>query len=138
NDWLKRVLRDNDSYLYEYQEPTNYQFEWFGSDPAFYSPRFFKPQTHANKPDPAPLVAMIRTMNTVSDADFASAMAPYIDLPRFMKYLAIEDFMAETDGVLTGMNNFYLYRDTKSISQFMPKDKDLSFGGSPTNPNRWQ
>src|SRR5207253_3905301 len=137
-DWLKRVLADNDGYLYEYQEPTNYHFEWLGADPALYSPRFFEPQTHTNKPDPAPLVAMIRTMNFASDVDFATAMAHYIDLSLFMKYLAIEDFMAETDGLLTGMNNFYLYRDTKGISQFMPKDKDLSLGGPPSNANRPQ
>src|SRR5438128_5866920 len=81
---------------------------------------------------------MIRTMNFASDADFATAMAKYIDLSLFMKYVAIEDFMAETDGLLTGMNNFYLYRDTKGISQFLPKDRDLSLGGSPSSTTRPQ
>src|SRR5437879_13366406 len=59
-----------------------------------------------------------------------ASMAPYLDLPLFMKHLAVEDFIAETDGILTGMNNFDLYRfEKKTLSQFIPKDKDLTFGG---------
>jgi len=129
-DFLQRVYGENDGYLYEYQSPTNYHFEYLGSDPSLYSPRFFDPKTHEKDPNPAPIEAMIRTMNTASDADFASAMAPYLDLPLFMKHLAVEDFIAETDGILTGMNNFDLYRfEKKTLSQFIPKDKDLTFGG---------
>src|SRR5205823_14643923 len=36
------------------------------------------------------------------------------------------------------MNNFFLYRFTNKMNQFIPKDKDLSFGGEPTNLNRPQ
>ena len=55
-----------------------------------------------------------------------------------MKQLAIEDFMAEMDGILTGMNNFDLYRFLNGTSQVIPNDKDLSFGGPPSNLNRPQ
>lgn len=138
-NFLKRVFGENDGYLYEYVSPTNYHFEYLGPDPALYSPRFFDPKTHEQDPNPAPIESMIRTMNSASDAEFAAAMAAYLDLPAFMKHLAVEDFLAETDGILTGMNNFYLYRfEKKILSQFITKDKDLSFGGPPTNPNRPQ
>ena len=81
---------------------------------------------------------MVRTINTASDADFPAAIAPYLDLQLFMKHLAVEDFLAETDGILTGMNNFYLYRfEKKNLSQFIVHDKDLTFGGPPTNANRY-
>ncbi len=137
-DFLKRVFGENDGYLYEYVLAGNYHFEYLGSDPALYSPKYFDPKTHEKDPDPAPIEAMIRTMNTASDADFASAMAPYLDLELFMKHLAVQDFIAETDGILTGMNNFDLYRfQKKSLSQFIPKDKDLTFGGPPINSNRY-
>src|SRR5207245_2223382 len=116
-DFLKRNFGENDGYLYEYNYAANYHFEYLGSDPALYSPKFFSPQTHETNPKPEPIEAMIRTMNTASDADFASAMAPYLDLQLFMKHLAIEDFMSETDGILTGMNNFYFYRfEKKNLS----------------------
>jgi hypothetical protein len=137
-NFLRRVYGQNDGYLYEYQSPTNYHFEYLGSDPALYSPRFFDPKTHEQDPDPAPIEAMIRTMNSASDADFASAMAPYLDLQLFMKHLAVEDFVAETDGILTGMNNFYLYRfEKKNLSQVIVKDKDLTFGGTFNKTNRY-
>ncbi len=136
-NFLKRVFGENDGYLYEYASPTNYHFEYLGADPALYSPRFFDPKTHEKDPDPAPIESMIRTMNTASDAEFPSAMAAYLDLALFMKHLAVEDFLAETDGILTGMNNFYLYRfEKKTVSQFLPKDKDLTFGGPPVNGDR--
>ena len=137
-DFLKRVFGENDGYLYEYVNAANYHFEYLGSDPALYSPRFFDPKTHEKDPDPAPIEAMIRTMNIASDADFPTAIAPYIDLSLFMKHLAVEDFVSETDGILTGMNNFDLYRfQKKNLSQFIPHDKDLTFGGPPINANRY-
>src|SRR5207247_520693 len=76
--------------------------------------------------------------NTASDADFATAMAPYLDLQLFMKHLAVEDYIGETDGILTGMNNFYFYRfENKNLSQFIPHDKDLTFGGPPNKVDRY-
>ncbi len=137
-DFLQRAFKENDGYLYSYNDTTNYHFEYLGADPSLYVPRFFEPQTHTNNPKADQIVAMIRTMNTASDADFAKAMAPYINLSFFMKELAIEDFMAETDGILTGMNNFDMYRLLSGVSQIIPNDKDLTFGGPPTNPNRPQ
>jgi hypothetical protein len=134
--FLGRVFGENSGYLYEYQYAAAYHFEYLGSDPALYSPRFFDPKTHEADPDPAPIEAMIRTMNSASDADFPSAIARYLDLSLFMKHLAAEDFMAETDGILAGMNNFYLYRFNNKMSQFIAKDKDRTFGGEAWNLHR--
>src|SRR5437867_2241361 len=134
--FLQRVFNENDGYLYSFELAGPYNFEYLGPDAALYSPRFFSPQTHENKPQPGPLVAMIRTMNLASDADFPTAIAPYFDISLFMKQLAIEDFMAEMDGMLTGMNNFDLYRFLNGTSQVIPNDKDLSFRGPPSNLNR--
>ena len=136
--FLQRVFNENDGYLYSFELAGPYHFEYLGPDAALYSPRFFSPQTHENKPQPGPLVAMIRTMNLASDADFPTAIAPYFDISLFMKQLAIEDFMAEMDGMLTGMNNFDLYRFLNGTSQVIPNDKDLTFGGPPSNLNRPQ
>src|SRR5207244_7093794 len=93
---------------------------------------------HRTKPRPCSLVAMRRRMNLSSDASCRTAIATYLDISLFMKQLAIEDFMAEMDGILTGMNNFDLYRFLNGTSQVIPNDKDLSFGGPPSNLNRPQ
>ena len=71
---------------------------------------------------------MIRTINESTDDDFAAAVGKYLDLSLFMKYLAVESFMVEWDGLVgfAGMNNFDLYRFRNGLSQFIPKDKDAS------------
>src|SRR5262245_8014150 len=137
-DFLQRTFGENDGYLYEYINAANYHFEYLGSDPSLYSPRFFETKTHEKDQNPSPIEAMVRTINSASDADFPTAIAPYLNLQLFMKHLAVEDFLAETDGILTGMNNFDLYRfQNKNLSQFIVHDKDLTFGGPPTNVNRY-
>ena len=137
-NFLQQAFGENDGYLYDFVKSGNYRFEYLGSDPSLYSPKYFDPKTHEKDPAPAPIEAMIRTMNAASDTDFPAAMAPYLDLKGFMKHLAIEDFLAETDGILSGMSNFYLYRfENTNLSELIPKDKDLTFGGPPTNANRY-
>src|SRR5438552_3411574 len=69
---LERQFSNSGGYLYEYDSPTDYRFEYLGADPALYSPRFFDPKTHESDPDPAPLVAWIKAMNTATDTNFAS------------------------------------------------------------------
>src|SRR6185436_4377982 len=61
---------------------------------------------------------------------FVPAVSVYIDLPLFMKYLAVQSFLAEWDGTLgyAGVNNFFLYRFEDSLrSQWIPWDEDNTF-----------
>lgn len=128
--YLNRVFGENDGYLYQYEWVAPYRFEYLGADPNRYVPSPFQPQTHEERPDADVLVSMIRQMNEASDADFATALAPYLDLKKFMTHLAVETFLAEGDGILgvTGLANFYLYRfDKKNLFQFLVWDKDRTF-----------
>jgi hypothetical protein len=132
--FLKNNFGEDDGHLYSYENVEPYRFEDRGPDPAKYFPLPFKPETHEKDPDPAPLAAMIHAMSQASDANFPSAMAEYLDLTLFVKYLAVEMYMADFDGILgvTGLNNFYLYRfEKKNLHQFIAWDKDLTFD-SPT------
>jgi spore coat protein CotH len=133
-DFLERVYGDDNGYLYDWEsEPTGagYRFQYLGGDPAGYSPVMFKPVTHEKDPDPIPLVEMVRAANLSSDEEFVSAVSRYIDLEKFVRYLAAEMFMADFDGFLGdvfGMNNFYVYRPPGStVHTFMPWDKDGTF-----------
>jgi len=129
-DFLKRTLGEDEGYLYDYQRKTEYRFEDLGPDPAAYSPVLFKPATHETKPEPEPLVAMIRTMNQAPINEFESAMGEFLDLKRFLRHVAVEAFLGEIDGIVGfwGMNNFYLYRYAKSNRfEFIPWDKDVDF-----------
>jgi len=96
--FLDRVFGENEGYLYQYEWVVPYRFEYLGSDANRYVPSPFQPQTHEQDPDPDVLVALIRQMNEASDADFATALAPYLDVKKFMTHLAVETFVAEGDG----------------------------------------
>jgi uncharacterized protein (TIGR03437 family) len=130
----KRFLKDrygeDDGYLYEYQTPPEFRFEYRGADPALYSPINFKPETHELDPNPRPIEAMVRAVNQSSDADFVRVVSEFLDLRRFLTHLAIEAYVAEYDGIVSdaGMNNFLFYRFVgKNLGAFIPKDRDLSF-----------
>jgi spore coat protein CotH len=73
---------------------------------------------------------MIQIMNESPDSTFVRDMGEYLDLGLFAKLLAVENFLAEDDGILgyAGLNNFYFYRfEHSNRSQFLAWDKDNTF-----------
>lgn len=129
-EFLDRHLGEKNGYLYEYKWNEEYRFEYRGPEPELYSPNPFKPQTNENNPQPAPLEAMIRTMNQASDEQFPDAIREFLDMNLFLKHVAVEMFLAELDGILGdfGLNNFYIYRfNHKNLFQVFPWDKDVTF-----------
>ena len=119
-------------FLFEYSHIMPWNFEYLGEDLAPYA-ALFEAQTRDTDAMPVlftPIEEMIRVINESPDEDFADAVGQYLDLPRFMKHLAVESFMAEWDGIVgfDTTNNFYLYRfRTGSLSQLIPWDKDRTF-----------
>lgn len=119
-------------YLFEYRWTTDYHFEFLGPGLDAYAP-MFKPQTRDTDAMVSiyrPIEEMIRAINESHDEDFESAVGQYLDLRLFMKHLAVEMFVADTDGLVGnwGTNNFYMYRFKDSLrSQLIPWDKDQSF-----------
>ena len=128
-NFLDRTRGESDGYLYKFDRNVGdnpYYFTYSGPDPASYVPHPFKPETHEADPHPQPIVDMIRTVAEASDDNFRSAIAPYLDLGAFVKHVAIEMFLNESDGVLgdAGTTNFYLYRSASSnLHVFIPWDK---------------
>ena len=137
--FLKRSLGEDGGYLYKYDYPidgTPYRFEDKGSDPALYVPLPFKPETHEDNPKPEFVAQLIQTANQSSDANFRSAIAPYLDLQKFLRHVAVEVFVGDYDGFIGnyGINNFYFYRfDNQKLFQFIPWDKSEAFKAGPTS-----
>ena len=76
HEFLTRNFNEDEGHLYEWKRPDEpYRFEYMGSDLSKYVPLPFDPKTHETNPEPAPLEAMIRTINQASDADFPRAAA---------------------------------------------------------------
>ena len=131
--FLQDRFRDGEAHLYEYDYgrfDLPYLFEYRGDSPAQYSPKPFKPETHESDPQAERIVAMIRTINQASDAQFENAVGEYLDWTAFIAVLAAEAYLAESDGIVGdfGLNNFYLYRQsTTNRFQMLPWDKSQTF-----------
>jgi spore coat protein CotH len=129
---LPRLVGESTGCLFEYRWSFDYHFEYLGSDLTKYA-QLFEPRTRETESPQAlygPIEAMVRTMNDVSDEDFVSAMSRYLDLKVFIRHIAVEGFLAESDGILgyAGLNNFDFYRFTgTTLHQFIPWDKDNTF-----------
>jgi hypothetical protein len=123
---------ENDGYLFQYKYVNPWFFEYLGSglDPyrALLSPVTHE---HASTFDLVdPFEQMVRAVNSGADDQFVATVSPYLDLPLFMRFLAVQSFLAEWDGMLgyAGVNNFYLYRfENSTRSQFIPWDEDNAF-----------
>jgi spore coat protein CotH len=128
-NFLARTRNENDGYLYKFDRNVGddpYYFTYGGANADLYVPHPFKPETHEADPHPQPIVDLIRTVAEAGDSVFRSAIGPYLDLGAFIKHVAVEMFLNESDGVLgdAGTTNFYLYRPPNSnLHVLIPWDK---------------
>jgi hypothetical protein len=123
---------ERDGVLFEYKWHYPFYFSYLGSELEKYS-ELFEPKTHENDPPDRlyrPLEELCRFITESADEDFLDVVGAYLDLPHWIRYVAVEAFTAEDDGMLGGwgVNNFYLYRFTdKTFSRVIPWDKDNAF-----------
>jgi len=128
-NFLAARFGDKEGNLFKYDYVEDYRFQDKGSDARSYL-GLFKPETHEDNPDATGLMEFIQAANSAPEAGFAAAMGQYIDVDRFLTYLAVENAIAGQDGFLglQGMNNFYLYQFTgQKKFVFIPWDQDTSF-----------
>jgi len=129
--FLEARLGEKSGTLFDYEWIFPYDFSWRGSDPSAYLPEPFQPETNESKSDVADgLVAFVQAINDTPDATFVSAMRSWLDVDRFLTHVAVENALAEGDGVVgdQGLNNFYLYEyGAKNRFVFIPWDKDNTF-----------
>lgn len=132
NAYLARTLGEDSGYLYSYQLQEPFRGEYLGEDLPPYKARF-EPQNHEREGDVklyVPIHDWLREVNAPDDAVWRERVEEYVDLSQFVTQAAIDNFLAEDDGLLgaNGMNNFFLYRaaDTNR-HRFLPWDKDNAF-----------
>lgn len=119
-DLLARVFgtigedTQNDGYLYEYNWEDDWRLSYFGSDLSPYKLRF-SATTHESKNDEElyrRIETLVRKINESSTAGLPNEIGSLFDLPGYVRFVAAQNFLSETDGFLGGfgLNNFYLYR----------------------------
>jgi len=143
-DLLARVFGEidgnvqNDGYLYEFNWEDEWHFEHLGDDLRPYKDRF-DPKTHESESDEQlyrPIEELIRLVDETRQDRLPEAVGGRFDLPAFIRYVAAQNFVAETDGFLGawGVNNFYFYRlEDRDTHVLIAWDADSSFWG-PTFP----
>ena len=140
-DFLARIYgsigddTQNDGWLYEFVWQEDWRFTDFGTDLAPYKLRF-DATTHESDTDEKKyrrVQELITLVNQTSEADFESVIGPRFDLPGFIRFVAAQAFLGETDGFLGsfGINNFYLYRlENQEKHVLIAWDTDNTFWGT--------
>jgi len=143
-DFLKRIYgsigddTQNDGWLYEFVWQEDWRFTDLGTDLAAIK-LHFDATTHESKPDEdkyRPIQELITLANQTSEDRFVEVIGPRFDLPGFIRFVAAQAFLGDTDGFLGafGINNFYLYRLENKIQHVLIAwDTDNTFWG-PTFP----
>lgn len=124
----------NDGYLFEYNYVIGspWRFEYEGAALDSYQARF-DIKTNESKSATTiwgPLEELVRLVNTTAAGSFEATVGPKLDLPAFVRYIALQNFIAQNDGFngYDGMNNFYFYRLEDSASHvFIAWDEDNAF-----------
>jgi spore coat protein H len=137
-------LHDRGGYLFEFhrQNGDPYGFQDPGPDLRWYVPRF-DPRTHQTESLASlylPVRDLVEAVNRARSSALESDLAGYLDLKTFITMLAVQNFVAQTDGLVggVGMNNFYLYRYAGTQrSVITPWDQDNSFSQD-NIPPWWQ
>jgi spore coat protein CotH len=126
--FLKARIGEESGNLFDYEYSAHWDFTVIGEGTADqYVPSPFQPQTNEDHLDASGLVAFVRAVNETPDATFSRDIAAWLDVPRFLNYLAVENALAETDGMVgeQGVNNFYLYQyGGQNRFVFIPWDKE--------------
>lgn len=78
--------------------------------------------------DPAVLQPFATALETASDANLLTALAPHIDVDRFLTYWAMEIILNHWDGYANDRNNYFVYKDpTSSKLELIPWGPDATF-----------
>jgi spore coat protein CotH len=133
--FLRANFGEDTGYLYEFNhlQNDNWGFQDPGPRLGWYVPRF-TPKTHDFESVATlymPIRDLVQRINDAPQSDLESRLTEYLDVDAFITQLAIQNFVAQSDGLVGGVgaNNFYLYRFAgKSLSVLIPWDQGNAFG----------
>jgi spore coat protein CotH len=139
--FLTANFGEDNGYLYEFhrQDGDNYGFQE-QPDLGWYVPRF-GPKTHETESVAnlyMPVRSLVEAVNEARQDSLEDRLGDYLDVGTFITELAVQNFLAQTDGLVggVGMNNFYLYRFAgKKLSMLIPWDQDNSFSRTDMPPS---
>ena len=102
-----------------------------GSTWAAYTPTY-RPDRDATPYEQLRVMEFAQLVSQKDVAVFRSKIDNYLDVEQFLRFIAVNALIVNTDSYLRGGHNFYLYLDPKDDKiRFIPWDQDLSMGSRP-------
>jgi spore coat protein H len=128
-EFLKTHFKDNSGLLLKPERTRG--IDYLGDDWAKYKARYF-PKRDATDMEIAHLIAFAKLVSKSDDETFRKEIGTYLDIDNFLRFIAVNTMMPNTDSFLTTGHNFYMYLHPKTNKlHFMPWDLDISFAGFP-------
>jgi spore coat protein CotH len=92
----------------------------------------YNPKHEATKAQAQRVIAFAKLVNLADEAAFNKEIGDYLDIDLFLRYMAVNTFVANMDSFFGLGHNYllYLHPDTNKLI-FIPWDLDLAFGGFP-------
>ncbi|MFN7541913.1 MAG: CotH kinase family protein [Acidobacteriota bacterium] len=128
-DFLAHHLGDDGGDLYEYSWSEPWQWTPRGAAESSYSPAIFKLRTNKKSASPRAIADFVNSLAAANSTNFEQTAGRTLDVKQLIRYLAVETFLADTDGLSgdQGANNFFLYRRARDGNfEFLPWDKDAA------------
>ena len=84
----------------------------------------------ARDEDAQRLIAFVQFVDHASDQDFATHLGDYLDVDEFLRFLAVETLIVNSDSPLAMNHNYYLtvHPDSGKVV-WVPWDMNMAFGG---------
>jgi hypothetical protein len=142
-DFLQKNLGENTGHLYSFvfdnvaaqAGRAPFTFQYLGPAPASYVPVPFEPKTLADDTQGEVIARFVQAVSDTGAAAWRANVSAFLDLAKFIRHLAIENFLAEEDGLTGdyGPNNFFLYRFAGTNAFILvPWDKSNTFWDAPS------
>ena len=105
--------------------------DYLGDDWKKYKDRYL-PKREPTPEEIARIIAFTRLVSKSDDATFKKEIGNYLDVDNFLRFVAVNTMLPNTDSFLTTGHNYYMYLHPKTGKiAFMPWDLDISFAGFP-------
>lgn len=93
----------------------------------------YDPKDQVTSSQAARIIAFTKLVNDADDATFTREIAQYMDVPGFLRFLAVNTLLANLDSFQGVGHNFYLYLNAQDNKVYwIPWDLNHAFGGFPS------
>lgn len=102
-------------------------FTYMGDDWAKYN-QTYDPKTELSAAHKARIIEFSKIVTSGTDSDFAAKLPTYVDLDNLARFLAVDVWLSDFDGILNMGQNYYMYLSPAGKFNFIAWDHDHSFG----------